>query len=267
MALPTRASARFRPRVAVTWPVSEQHEQPPTEPADWFATTHWSVVQAAGEGATSAAPAALEKLCATYWYPLYAYIRRKGHDEHEAQDLTQEFFARLLARNDFAALHPSRGKFRAFLLGALNHFLAKEWRKAGTLKRGAGLAPLSLDTTLAEQRYGAQPAVEPTPERVFDRRWAETVLERAAQKLRDEFAQDGREGLFRALNIFLSVPAEAGGYAAVAGRLQMTESAVAKTVERLRRRYRDLVRSEIAQTVSTPAELEEEMRYLLDVLA
>jgi RNA polymerase sigma-70 factor (ECF subfamily) len=173
----------------------------------------------------------------------------------------------LIQRNDFAGLDPGRGKFRAFLLAAMNHFLAKEWRKAGTLKRGAGEAPLSLDTALAEQRYGAQPAVEPTPERLFDRRWAETVLERAAQQLRAEFTGEGREALFRELNVYLSAPAGAGDYAAVARQLQMTESAVAKAVERLRRRYRDLARREIAQTVSSPTELEEEMRYLLEVLA
>jgi RNA polymerase sigma-70 factor (ECF subfamily) len=216
---------------------------------------------------TPTAREALEKLCSSYWYPLYAYLRRKGHVEHDAQDLTQEFFARLIHRNDFAGLDPSRGRFRAFLLAAMNHFLAKEWRKASTLKRGAGQSPLSLDTALAEQRYGAQPVVEPTPERLFDRRWAETVLERAAKQLRDESAQEGREALFRELNVFLSAPAGTGDYAAVAQRLQMTESAVAKAVERLRRRYRDLARREIAQTVSTPAELEQEMRYLLEVLA
>jgi len=245
-----------------------QHEPVTSnESPDWFVTTHWSVVQSAGGGATTTVRDALEKLCVAYWYPLYAYVRRKGHDEHDAQDLTQEFFARLIQRNDFAGLDRSRGKFRAFLLAAMNHFLTKEWRKAGTLKRGAGSVPLSLDTTLAEQRYGAQPAVEPTPERLYDRRWAEAVLERTATQLRDEFVQEGRETVFRELNRFLSVPPEAGEYAAVANRLQMTESAVAKSVERLRRRYRDLARREIAQTVSTPAELQEEMRYLLEVLA
>jgi len=225
------------------------------------------VVLAASHSGSTRQAAALEQLCRTYWYPLYAYIRRKGHDEHEAQDLTQEFFARLLARNDWLALHPGAGKFRAFLLAAMNHFLAKEWRKAGTLKRGAGQLPLSLDTVLAEQHYGAEVAVEPTPERLFDRRWAETVLERAGQQLREEFTREGRDALFRELNVFLSTPAEAGGYAAAAARLQMTEAAVAKSVERLRRRYRDLVRSEIAQTVNTPADLDEEMRYLIEVLA
>jgi RNA polymerase sigma-70 factor (ECF subfamily) len=245
----------------------EQREATPGESTDWFVTTHWTVVRAAGDSVTKVARGALEQLCAAYWYPLYAYVRRKGYDEPDAQDLTQEFFARLIQRNDFAALDRGRGKFRAFLLAAMNHFLAKEWRKAGTLKRGAGHTPLSLDTALAEERYGAQPAVEPTPERLFDRRWAETVLERAAQQLRAEFTGEGREALFRELNVFLSAPAGAGDYAAVAARLRMTESAVAKAVERLRRRYRDLARREIAQTVSSPADVEEEMRYLLEILA
>jgi RNA polymerase sigma-70 factor (ECF subfamily) len=245
----------------------EPHEQQTHETADWFVTTHWSVVQKAGGDATALARDALEKLCTAYWLPLYAYVRRKGRDEHEAQDLTQEFFARLLARNDFAGLDPNRGRFRAFLLASMNHFLAKEWRKAATLKRGSGQVPLSLDTTMAEQRYGAQAAVEAPPERLFDRRWAETVLERAGQQLREEFTREGREAQFRELNVFLSAPAEAGGYAAVAARLNMTEAAVAKSVERMRRRYRDLVRQEIAQTVGTSAELDEEMRYLLEVLA
>lgn len=244
-----------------------QPEPTPCESTDWFVTTHWSVVRSASDSVTKVARGALEQLCTAYWYPLYAYVRRKGYDEHDAQDLTQEFFARLIQRNDFAGLDRGRGKFRAFLLAAMNHFLAKEWRKAATLKRGAGQAPLSLETSLAEQRYGAQPAVEPTPERLFDRRWAETVLERAAQQLSAEFTGQGREALFRDLNVYLSAPAGVGDYAAVAARLQMTESAVAKAVERLRRRYRELARREIAQTISTPAELDEEMRYLLEVLA
>jgi len=233
---------------------------------DWFLTTHWSVVRSAGDPATAVSVAALEKLCAAYWSPLYAYVRRKGHDEHEAQDLTQEFFTRLLARNDWLALHPDAGRFRAFLLAAMNHFLAKEWRRSAALKRGAGQAVLAFDTAVAEQRYGTLAIDAPDAEKLFDRRWAETVLERAGQSLREEFAGEGREALFRELNVFLSAPAGAGDYAAASGRLQMTEAAVAKSVERLRRRYRDLVRREIAQTVGTPAEIDAEMRYLLEVL-
>jgi len=237
------------------------------ESADWFKATHWSVVRAAGNDATVVAREALEKLCLAYWPPLYAYVRRKGHDEHESQDLTQEFFARLLARNDFATLDPNRGRFRAFLLAAMNHFLAKEWRKAGTLKRGSGEVPLSLDTAVVEHRYHPQAAANSAPERLFDRQWAETVLARAGQLLRNEFVDDGREAVFRELNRFLSTPAGTGDYVTVAGRLQMTEAAVAKSVERLRRRFREIVRAEVAQTVASPAEVDEEMRYLLEVLA
>jgi len=246
--------------------VSGPHQEESLHESDWFVTTHWSVVSQAGRDTASASRAALEKLCSIYWFPLYTYVRRKGHDEHDAQDLTQEFFARLLSRNDLAGVHSSQGRFRAFLLAAMNHFLAKEWRKAGTLKRGAGQMPLSFDTALAEHCYAAA-STDATPDRLFDRRWAETLLERAAKELRNEFVVEGREPVFRELNRYLSSPAGAGDYVAVAGKLNMSEAAVAKSVERLRRRYRDLVRREIAQTVSTPAELEEEMRYLLEVLA
>jgi len=248
-------------------PATSSGQRSPEPSSDWFVTTHWSVVRMAGGSATTVALEALGTLCSTYWPPLYAYIRRKGHDEHEAQDLTQEFFARLLARKDLAGLDPSRGKFRAFLLAAMNHFLANEWRKQGTLKRASGQPALSLDTATAEQLYASEAASMPAPESLYDRRWAEIVLDRAARQLREEFVGDGREPLFRAINVYLSVPSGAGEYAAVAQRLQMSEAAVAKAVERLRRRYRELVRREIAQTVSTQEEVEDEMRYLLKVLA
>jgi DNA-directed RNA polymerase specialized sigma24 family protein len=247
--------------------MSATPDPPESESRDWFTATHWSMVRNASHDATHVAQDALEKLCLIYWSPLYAYVRRKGHDEHEAQDLTQEFFTRLLARKDFAGLDPGRGRFRAFLLASMNHFLAKEWRKASTIKRGGGQAPLVLDTVVAERCYHAESGMQCTPEKLFDRRWAETTLERAAARLRAEFAADGREQVFRELNVFLSTPAGAGDYTAVAARLNLSEAAVAKTVERLRRRYRDLVRDEIAQTVTSPKELDEEMRYLLEVLA
>lgn len=240
---------------------------PEQEHNDWFRTTRWTVVRTAGDLSSNLAHEALHKLCSTYWQPLYAYVRRKGHSEHEAQDLTQEFFARLLARNDFAGLDPGRGRFRAFLLAAMNHFLAKEWRKASTLKRGSGEPTLSLDTALAERSYGTLASSEATPERVFDRRWAETLLETAGNRLLSEYCSQGNEALFRELNLYLSAPPSAGEYALIATRLKMTEAAIAKSVERLRRRYREIVRDEIAQTVSDPTELQEEMRYLIEVLA
>jgi RNA polymerase sigma-70 factor (ECF subfamily) len=209
----------------------------------------------------------LEKLCAAYWQPLYAFVRRQGFNEADAQDLTQEFFARLIRRNDFASVAPERGRFRAFLLAAMNHFLANEWRRVRAQKRGGGEVPLSLDTTLAEQHYGSHLASASTPEKVFDRRWAETVLERAGQALKEEFISEGKEAVFRELNVFLSAPSASGDYSTLSQRLNLSESAVAKTVERLRRRYRELVRREISQTVGSPSELDDEMRYLLEVLA
>ncbi len=246
--------------------MAEQQELPTPEPVDWITTTHWSIVRAAGESATFVKRDALEKLCTAYWQPLYAYVRRKGHNGHDAADLTQEFFAHLLVWDEFSTLHPSQGRFRAFLLAAMNHFLANEWRKSKAQKRGAGHLPISLDTATAEKQYATLAPTDPTPERLFDRRWAETVLNRAARQLRDEFEREGHGPLFRELNVFLSTPAAAGDYSAAAERLHMTISAVAKAVERLRRRYRELARREIAQTVSTPSELDEEMRYLLEVL-
>jgi DNA-directed RNA polymerase specialized sigma24 family protein len=246
---------------------TSSNEPPEHESSDWFVTTRWTVVRTASGPTSVLAQEALQRLCTAYWPPLYAYVRRKGHGEHEAQDLTQEFFARLLARNDFAGLDPGRGRFRAFLLASMNHFLAKEWRKAATLKRGAGQPAVSLDTVLAERCYATLASVEATPERLFDRRWAETILESAGNRLRAEFVSQGNDAIFRDLNTFLSVPPGSGDYAAVAVRLNTTEAAVAKSVERLRRRYRELVRDEIAQTVSTPAELQEELRYLLEVMA
>src|SRR5262245_33814345 len=234
--------------------------------ADWFGTTHWSVVRAAGEGATPAARQAVEQLCTLYWPPLYGYIRRRGHPEEEAKDLTQEFFARLLSRNDFATLDPAQGRFRAFLLAALKHFLANERRAAGALKRGGGQIPIPLEIVLEEEGRSSVPAAEPAPDHWFDRRWAEAVMEQAGKVLRDEFQREGRANLFQALNQFLSAPSTVGDYAGIAQRLGTTEAAIAQAVARLRRRYRDLVQREIARTVSNPKELEEEMRYLLEVL-
>jgi RNA polymerase sigma-70 factor (ECF subfamily) len=183
--------------------MSEDREHSTSAGRDWFVTTHWSVVRAAADGGASAdASVALEKLCANYWQSLYFYVRRKGHDEQEAQDLTQEFFSRLLARNDFAGLDPRQGRFRAFLLAAMNHFLANEWRRAATLKRGGGEANLAFDTVIAEQVYATQPAADSSAEKLFDRQWAEAVLTRSAQALRQEFTDAGRSSLFAELNVF-----------------------------------------------------------------
>lgn len=235
------------------------------EAAGQFTTTHWSVVFAAAGESSPTTRAALEILARTYWYPLYAYVRRRGHNEHAAKDLTQEFFARLFARNDFGRLDREHGKFRAFLLASMNHFLAKEWRDQNALKRGGGQTVLSLDAA-AEGWYLQEPATDDTPEKLYDRRWAMTILELAATRLRNEFAAAGKAEQFDALRVFLSETAT-HGYEQAAAQLQWTTGAVATAVHRLRQRYREMVRQEIAQTVTTPLEVEEEMRYLLAVLS
>lgn len=245
---------------------SKQHDVRANESADWMTTTQWSLVKAAGDENSPARQDALAKLCTAYWQPLYAYIRRRGHNEHDAADLTQEFFTRLVSRNDLGTVHPTHGRFRAFLLAAVNHLLANEWRNAKALKRGAGRAPISLEVATAESHMGTSVSADSTPERLFDRRWAETVMERAGRRLHEEFTHDGREQVFRAINQFLSKPVEAGDYESIVPQLHMTKPAIAKSVERMRRRYRELVRAEIAQTVTSSAELDEEMRYLLEVL-
>jgi RNA polymerase sigma-70 factor (ECF subfamily) len=232
-----------------------------------FATTHWSVILAATRSETTRARAALARLCQTYWYPLYAYIRRRGYEEHDAQDLTQEFFARLLEHKWLAQADRERGRFRTFLLAAMGHFLANEWDKARTQKRGGGveMVPLQLDS--AETRYGKEPADPMTPEQCYDRRWALALLEEVLNGLRQEHAAAGTEELFDALKPCLVGDRQAQPYAALGARLGMTEGAVKVAVHRLRQRYRQLLREEIAHTVASPDEVNEEMRYLFSVLA
>jgi len=238
----------------------------PTDTARQFATTHWSVVLTAGAGSSADAQAALETLCRTYWYPLYAYIRRRGYSPHDAQDLAQGFFARLLARNDLAQVHPQKGKFRSFLLASLQHFLADEWDKASADKRGGQATILSLDEPIAEHRYQQEPASELSPERIYDRRWALTVLDRAQASLKAEFAVDGKSDLFEALKIFLSGEKHVQTHAQVAAHLGKSSDAVRCAVQRLRHRYGELIRAEVAHTVASPIDVDEEIRYLLAVI-
>ncbi len=226
-----------------------------------FTTTHWSVVQAAPESAS-----ALETLCCTYWYPLYAYVRRRGRSPEEAEDLTQEFFARLLAGKDLSGVDRAKGKFRSFLLAALNHFLANEWDRATAAKRGGNHVLISLDDDNAEERYRMEPAVEVTPEKLFERSWARTLLAQALTRLRAEYAADGKTQQFEQIKCFLTEETGEGGYASVAARLNTSTGAVAVAVHRMRHRYRELVRHEIARTVTTPVELEDEIRHLLAAL-
>jgi RNA polymerase sigma-70 factor (ECF subfamily) len=191
-----------------------------------FRTTHWSAVLAAGQDSSPQAAAAMEQLCRDYWYPLYVYARRKGHQKHDAQDLTQEFFARLIRHNCFGHLRQHRGLFRSYLLKAFQFFMADQWDHARAEKRGGGQFPISLDDEQSEIRYLMEPVTDVSPERVFDQRWALTLLEKAINRLRAEFAAIGKEGQFEALKSFLSEEAGVEGYDAVGLRLAMTPSAV-----------------------------------------
>jgi len=241
----------------------------PTHPLaarPWFTTTQWSVVVNCGSDDAASSVAALEKLCCTYWYPLYAYVRRLGHPVEEAKDLTQEFFARLIQKHWVAEADRNKGRFRTFLLTALNHFLANEWRRAQAAKRGGGRAVVSLDAT-AEARYLQEAAPEVTPERVYERRWALNLFDQALRRLRHEYEVAGKARHFDSLKRFLSVQASDGEYDRIASELDMSTGAVAAAVHRLRQHYRTLVRAEVAQTVESREDLEDEMRWLLDAVS
>ena len=230
-----------------------------------FVTTHWTAVLAASNGDTTQAGAALDELCRAYWYPLYLYVRRRGHNAEDARDSTQEFFRRLIERKQLASVERGRAKFRAFLLGVMNHFLAHEWERARAQKRGGGQPLVYLDGAEAEERYKLEPADHWTPEKMFDRRWALTVLERANVRLKDDYAGAGKADAYEILKDFVST-AEVDAYSEVAERLGVTPSVVKGMIHRLRQRYHDLVRFEIAQTVTTKADIDDEIRYLLTVL-
>lgn len=228
--------------------------------AHGFATTHWSVVLSASQRDSSEALAALEKLCRAYWRPLYAYIRRDGHDPTEAQDLTQEFFARFLARDYLQRLHHQNGKFRSFLLTFLKHFLAEQRQRNRAQKRGGGCVFISFDAP-PEDGCFLEPADELTPDEVYERRWAHDILQRALDRLREEYTARGQVALFEALQNYQ--PREPGGrsYAQLGGDLGMTEAAVKSAVQRMRQRHGELLHEEIAQTVTRPEEIDEELRH------
>jgi RNA polymerase sigma-70 factor (ECF subfamily) len=228
----------------------------------WFVTTHWSVVLSAREPDAPNSAAALETLCRTYWYPLYAYVRRQGRPPADAQDLTQGFFARLLQKDYLQAAAREKGKFRMFLLVAFKRFLANEWDREHAQKRG-GFAPVvSIDEELAESRLAAEISPNVPPDVLFDRQWAMTLLERAMAQLQAEYVGSGRSKLFEYLQSRLAREESALPYAEIAARLNLTEPAVKMAVHRLRARYREILRAEIAHTVSTPEEVEEEIRFL-----
>ena len=232
-----------------------------------FATTHWSVVLAAGQSADAQASEALEQLCRTYWYPLYAYVRRQGHVPEDAQDLTQDYFAHLLARDFPRGAAPERGKFRSFLLASLRHFLVDQHRHAGAAKRGRGQRPVSLEDRRAEERFRLEPQHDLTPEKIYEREWAMTLLERARSRLREEYVAVGKAELHDQLQSFPLVGKSDCTFAQAASEMGLTESALKSAVHRMRTRYRQLVREEVAHTVADPAELNEEARHLISVIS
>jgi RNA polymerase sigma-70 factor (ECF subfamily) len=246
---------------------SEDQTQITGARGDVFATTRWTVVLAAGRRSAPQADVALEELCRTYWYPLYVYVRRHTSTREDAEDLTQAFFARFLEKNYLEGLRSERGKFRAFLLAALKHFLANEWDRANRQKRGGGVSPLSLDWQQADTRYQIAPADNLSPDKLYDRAWAVTLLERVIARLRQENAAEGKVQLFEELKPFLMAGKSAIPYAQAALTLELTEGAVRVAVHRLRRRYRELLRDEIAQTLADPAQADEEIQSLFSAFA
>jgi RNA polymerase sigma factor (sigma-70 family) len=236
--------------------------------SDIFATTHWTVVLTAGSRRSAPeADRALEELCRTYWYPLYAYVRRQGHSKEDAEDLTQGFFARFLERNYLEGLSSEKGRFRAFLLAALKHFLANEHDRASRKKRGGGRTPLSLDWQEADERYRIDPADHLSPDKLYDRAWATTLLEHVITRLRAECDAAGKAKAFEQLKPFLTMGKADIPYAQAAASLGWNEGVARVAVHRLRKRYRELLRQEIAQTLCEPGDLEEELRALFRAFA
>ena len=233
----------------------------------WFGTTQWTVVLSARREASSRATQALDILCRTYWYPLYAYIRRRGYAAPEAQDLTQEFLARLLASKGLASVDRRKGRFRSFLLASVNHFLANEWDRSHAIKRGGKAEVLSLSDPAVEARYALEPVNDSTPEKLYDRQWALALLDRALQRLQREFAAAGKSRQFECVKEFLHREERDRSYEEAGREIGLKAPAVASMVYRLRQRYRELVREEVANTVPSPGDLDEELRWLFRVLS
>jgi RNA polymerase sigma-70 factor (ECF subfamily) len=234
--------------------------------ACWFNTTHWSVVLTAGQDSSPGAQQALEQLCRTYWYPLYTYVRSEGRSPEDAQDLTQEFFARFLERKYFQLANRERGRFRSFLLTSLKHFLVNEWERARAQKRGGANTVIPFDTVVAESLYNQELSHELTADRIYERNWALAMLRRVRDRLQAEYSEEGKAERFAHLEQFL--PGQRGDvtYAEAARLLGVPEGTVKSDVNRLKKRYRQLLRSEIAHTVSTPDDINDELRHLIAVL-
>ena len=245
---------------------ADQSDIPPHCRKRHFATTRWSIVLAAGRDSSPEAKTALATLCETYWFPLYAFVRRQGYDAQDAQDLTQGFFTRLLEKKDLRDLQRERGKFRSFLLASMKHFLMNEWDRTQAQKRGGDLRMLSVDFDEAESRLRLEPSHERTPEVIFEKQWALTLLDRVRAVLREEFVRAHKAEQFDRLHVYLTGEKSAVTYAEVAEELRISEAAVKMAVSRLRRRFHDRLRKEIAQTVATEDEVDDEIRALTDAL-
>jgi RNA polymerase sigma-70 factor (ECF subfamily) len=236
------------------------------KPRDYFATTQWTMVLTAGRSDSTCARNALAQLCQVYWYPLYAYVRRRGASPADAEDLTQGFFARLLQLDSLANVRREKGKFRSFLLASLNHYLSDEWDRERAQKRGKGRV-ISLEAGVAETRLSREPADTLTPEKLFERKWAMTLLEAVVQRLQREYESAGKDRLFLALRFSIAGEKAAEPYAKLSAKLGLSEPALRVAVHRLRQRYRQLLRDEIARTVATEAEVDGEIQHLYRALA
>jgi DNA-directed RNA polymerase specialized sigma24 family protein len=245
----------------------KSHDRPVASERPAFETTHWSRILAARDRGTAQAEHALSALCAAYWYPLYAFIRRRGHDPDRAADLTQGFFARFLEKDDLESVDRSTGRFRAFLLAACKHFLANAHDREVAAKRGGGRRTVSIDRRDAEGRYLYEPAHDVTPERLFERRWALTLLDRALDQVGREFHRGGKGVLFDRLKLVLTGAEGAAPYAQIGAGLGMTEDAVKKAAQRLKQRYRQILRELVAETVAEPGQVDDEIRALFAILA
>jgi len=234
---------------------------------EWFASTHWSVVLAAKNGESAHASEALEKLCRTYWPPLYAFLRREGHDENEAKDLTQEFFLKLIERDYLQHLKHQRGRFRSFMLTLLKNFVLEQRGKNAAQKRGGGKVFLPLDPVGEAGAFLNEAVDNLSPDHVFERRWAQTVFQVALNRLQNEYTESGRGEFFDLLKDFQPREPGALSYAEIGKRFGMTEAAVKSAVQRMRQRHREILREEIAHTVTSPGEIDEEIRHLREVLA
>ncbi len=246
---------------------TEEPDSGPGVHGGLFATTHWSVVLAAGLGDTPQSAAAREKLCRTYWYPLYAYVRRRGYSPEDAQDLTQEFLARFLSGQSISRADQRRGRFRSYLLGAFNHFLSDECDRSHRIKRGGQVCQIPMDAVSGEARYALEPADERSPDWLFERRWALALLDGVYRQLQQEYEATGKERLFARLSGFLTGGVEEESYRLKAEELGMTEGAARVAVHRLRQRYGELFRQAVADTVEHPEEIADEMRHLVSVLS